>query len=274
MRNVLVTGAAGGIGTAATLRLAELGHTVYAGVRSAAPRLEGRQGVRVIRLDVTSPDSITSAIEEISAETDQLHALVNNAGVIVQGPLELVPPDEFRRQLDVNILGPALVTRACLPLLRAGGGRVINISAGSGRIPIPFLGALSASKAALESFSTALRAELAPFGIAVVVVEPGLMDTPIFTKADESATEAMADQPADRIALYASALAAMAKASAKMKPAPADEAAKAIATAVGARRPKHRYLAGRDARAMAVLSHLPTRTRDRLVVRSFGLKGA
>src|ERR1700754_1536803 len=120
--SVLITGAGGGIGTATTLRLAELGYTVYAGVRSSAPQLKKHRGVRVVRLDVTDAESVAKAAAEIAGETGGLHAVVNNAGVIVQGPLELVPPAELRRQFEVNVYGPALVVQTFLPLLREGHG--------------------------------------------------------------------------------------------------------------------------------------------------------
>jgi NAD(P)-dependent dehydrogenase (short-subunit alcohol dehydrogenase family) len=271
-RSVLVTGAAGGIGTAATLRLAELGFTVYAGVRSASPHLEGRQGVRVVRFDVTDPDEVEAAAAEISKDTGGLHAVVNNAGVIVQGPLELVPPGELRREFEVNVFGPALVTQAFLPLLRAGHGRVVNVSAVSARLSMPFFGPISASKAALERLSGALRGELAAWGIPVVIVEPGAVNTPIFEKAEKAATAAMADTPADRLALYTSNLEAVGRAAARMTPAPLDRVVKAIVEAVRSPRPKVRYVAGRDAQAMIILSRLPRRIGDRLIARALGLK--
>lgn len=272
--SVLITGAGGGIGTATTLRLAALGYTVYAGVRSAAPHLEGVPGIQVIRLDITEPESVAAAAARITEETAGLHAVVNNAGVIVQGPLELVSASELRRQFEVNVYGPALIVQAFLPLLREGRGRVVNISAVSARIPVPFAGPISASKAALESLSDALRVELASWAIPVVIVEPGAVDTTIFEKAEKTASAALAEVPADRLALYGPALEAVGKAMANMKPAPVDGVVKTIVQAVRSPHPKRRYVAGRDARAMVALSHLPPRTRDRLLVRALGLKNA
>jgi NAD(P)-dependent dehydrogenase (short-subunit alcohol dehydrogenase family) len=273
-KSVLVTGATGGVGRPTVLALADRGYTVYAGARSGAPDLESRSGVRVIALDVTDPESIDFAAARIAAETGALHAVVNNAGIIIQGPQELLPPEDLRRQFEVNVYGPALVTAAMLPLLRAGGGRVVNISAPTGRVPIPFMGPIGASKAALESLSDALRGELAPFGIPVSVVVPGGMATAIFDKAEKAVTAALADAPADRVRLYTPSLEAMGKATASMTLSPVDGCVKTIVTAVDAKRPKRLYTAGRDARMFGILSHLPRRTRDRLVARSLGLTKA
>jgi len=198
--------------------------------------------------------------------------VINNAGVIVQGPLELVPADELRRQFEVNTLGPATVIREFLPLIRAGSGRIINVSAPTGRVAVPFLGPISASKAALESLSTALRLELASWKIPVVVIEPGATATSIFDKAGVAERQARSAVEQDRLALYSAHLAAVEKATAKLKPGPVDKVAGAITKAVEVRRPKRRYVVA-DARTLAILSHLPARLRDSVVVAGFGLRG-
>lgn len=270
-KSVLVTGATGGVGRPTVLALAERGYTVYAAARSGAADLESRSGVRVIALDVTDPESIELAAARITAETGALHAVVNNAGIIIQGPQELLPVADLRRQFEVNVYGPALVTAAMLPLLRSGDGRVINVSAPTARVPIPFMGPIGASKAALESLSDALRGELAPFGIPVSVVVPGGMTTAIFDKAEKAATAALAEAPAERVRLYTPALEAMAKAASSMTLSPVDDCVKTIVAAVDAKRPKRHYTAGRDARLFGIVGHLPHRTRDRLVARTMGL---
>jgi NAD(P)-dependent dehydrogenase (short-subunit alcohol dehydrogenase family) len=269
---VLITGANGGIGTATTRALTQRGYTVYAGVRGAAGDLEGARGVRVIRLDVTEPESAAAAAKQIGGEVGGLRAVINNAGVIVQGPLELVPADELRRQFEVNTLGPATVIREFLPLIRAGAGRIINVSAPTGRVAVPFLGPISASKAALESLSTALRLELAGWRIPVVVIEPGATATSIFDKAGVAEKQARTEVERDRLALYSAQLAAVEKATAKLKPGPIDKVAGAITKAVEVRRPKRRYVVA-DARTLTMLSHLPARLRDSIVVAGFGLRG-
>ena len=270
-RVVLLTGAAGGIGRATVQALAARGFRVYAAVRPQShPTFD--QNVCVIPLDVTDPDSVADAAKTIeAAEPEGLYALINNAGLIVQGPLELVPSAELHRQFAVNVYGPALVTAAFLPLLRKGHGRIINISAPTARVAAPFASPIGASKAALESLSAALRIELAPWHIPVVVVQPGGTDTAIFAKAGAAAGAAMAAADPDLVALYQPQLAAVAKAMARMRPGPVDQVAKVIVAAAEARRPKLLYLAGRDARLAAILARIPARPRARLLARAMGL---
>ena len=224
----------------------------------------------MVTLDVADPASVAAAAKQLGSEVDGLHAVVNNAGVIVQGPLELVPADELRRQFEVNTLGPATVVREFLPLIRAGSGRIVNITAPTGRIPVPMLAVLSGSKAALESISTALRLELAAWRIPVIVVEPGSTATAIFDKAAEHEEAAHGEFEPELVALYADHVAAVRKASARYKPGPIDQVAEVIARAVEARRPRRRYVVG-DARMMGLLNLLPDRLRDRFVSSAFGL---
>ncbi|HEX3812981.1 MAG TPA: SDR family NAD(P)-dependent oxidoreductase [Mycobacteriales bacterium] len=272
--NVLITGAGAGIGELTVRLLVRRGYLVFAGVRGAAPSLTDLPGVRVVPLDVTDSGSVAAAAELVRREVGPagLRAVVNNAGVIVQGPLELVPPAELRRQFEVNTFGPAYMVQAFLPLLRDGGGRVVNISAPSARIPIPFMAPISASKAALASMSDALRVELAAWNIPVVVVEPAAAATAIFAKASSAAQEALAATDPDRVALYRDHLAAFAAAAAKQKLGPAEAIAEVVVTAVTAERPKRRYAAGRGARAFGAVAHLPGRLRDRLITGVFGLR--
>jgi NAD(P)-dependent dehydrogenase (short-subunit alcohol dehydrogenase family) len=271
---VLVTGATGGIGAATVRALTSRGYEVYAGVRGDASALDGAAGVRVVKLDVTEPGSVAAAAKQISQEVGSrgLRAVVNNAGVIVQGPLELVPADELRRQFDVNTLGPVFVVQEFLPLVRAGAGRIVNVSAPTGRIAVPFLAPLSGSKAALEFLSSALRLELAAWRIPVVVVEPGSTSTSIFARAGEAEKEAQGRVNQDRLALYRAHLAGVAKASSRVSPGPVDKVAEAIVKAVETRRPKRRYVVG-DARMFSVLLRLPVRLRESVVVAAFGLRG-
>lgn len=267
MEHVLLTGANGGIGLAATRLLADKGYFVHAGVRADASGLTGIEGVRPIRLDVTDPDSIAAAVAEISGETDRLRAVVNNAGIIVQGPMEAIPAPELRRQFEVNVFGPAQVIRATLPLLRAGNGRVVNVSAPTAALPVPFMGPIGASKAALESLSTALRGELRPWNIPVVVVVPGAMDTPIFTKAAQTPLDSSAE-------LYGPELAALTRSFEKTKLGAPEIVAAQIFRAVAATRPRLRYLAGSDAKTFAAVAHLPARLRAKAVASALGLAGA
>ncbi|MCX4093685.1 SDR family NAD(P)-dependent oxidoreductase [Nocardia sp. alder85J] len=269
--NVFITGASAGIGAATADLLVRRGYTVYAGVHTtpATPR----PGLRPIPIDVTDPESVSAAAELVAGEVGDagLRAVVNNAGIIVRGPLELVAPAELRRQFEVNTLGPAYVCRSFLPLIRAGQGRIVNISAPTARVPIPFLGPIGASKAALVSLSDALRGELAAWRIPVVVIEPGGTDTQIFAKADQVAAATLA---ADSGALYSAQLAAVAKVEARQSPGPVDSVAAAVVRAVGARKPKRHYAAGTGVRLFATLAALPDPVRDRAVAGAFGLNAA
>lgn len=271
--NVFITGAATGIGAATTKRLAESGYRVFAGVHTETDSLTGIPGVEPVSIDVTDPSSVQNAakVVEEAVGKDGLRAVLNNAGVIVQGPLELVPPDELRRQFEVNTLGPAHVIQAFLPLLRAGKGRIINVSAPTARVPVPFMAPIGSSKAALESFSDALRVELAKWGIPVVVIEPGGTDTAIFAKADAATQAALGAADPSRVALYSDQLAAVAKAAARQKLGPVDAVARTITQAVTARKPKRRYMAGSGVAIFGVLAHLPTGLRERLIKTVFGL---
>jgi NAD(P)-dependent dehydrogenase (short-subunit alcohol dehydrogenase family) len=271
--NVFITGAAAGIGAAATRLLANDGYIIYAGVHSNAGLLDRMAGVRPVPIDVTDPDSVAAAADQVARQTGGtgLRALINNAGIIVQGPVELLAPEELRRQFAVNTLGPAYAVQAFLPLLRAGGGRVINISAPTARVPMPYVAALSGSKAALAAMSDALRLELTDWNIPVIVVEPGATDTQIFTKAAAAAKASLSAAEPDRVALYERQLAAVAAATARQRTATTDSVAAAIAAAVRAPRPRRHYTVGADAHMAGLLAGLPAGVKERLITRLLGI---
>ena len=172
MKSVLVTGASGGVGCASVRRLSMAGWEVFAAVRSLelAPEL----AALAVEMDITDQDSLARACETIAVRVGVggLQGLVNNAGLSADGPLEIVPVEALRRQFEVNVIGQVGVTQAFLPLLRQGGGRVINIGGAAGRVALPMYGALSASKAALDSLSEALRMELKHQGEHVSYINP------------------------------------------------------------------------------------------------------
>jgi NAD(P)-dependent dehydrogenase (short-subunit alcohol dehydrogenase family) len=276
-KTVLVTGASGGVGSAVVKRLDELGWLVLAGVRSpnAGEQLsQGRRSVTTVWLDITDPESIAKARDEIAARLrgQGLRGLVNNAGLVVMGPLELVPVHALRRQFEVNLIGQLAVTQAFLPLLRVGGGRVVNVSGAAASVALPMLGPIAASKAALESVSHALRMELRHQGIDVSIVSPGLMQTQLHPKAEAAGRlDGYAGTPESQ-RIYAKAIEASHEALTSSKEAPVDIAVEAIVKALTARRPATRYVVGRDARQLRVLRHLPDRLRDRLLLWNRGLK--
>ena len=276
---VLVTGASGGIGSATVRRLASAGWTVFAGVRDLrageelAATVEGE--VVPVELDVTSEASIATARRELAGRVGErgLGGLVNNAGVVVEGPVELLSGAELRRQFEVNVIGAVELTRELLPLLRRARGRVVNVGAITGRTPVPYLGASSASKAALAAFTDALRVEVRPFGVAVSIVEPTPVDTAIFSKAAGEGERARAGfDPAVR-ALYEPGIRAVSRAVADGGSSPVEVVAGAIERALTDRRPRGRYLVGRRARLVASLRYVPDRLRDVLLERELGLRG-
>jgi NAD(P)-dependent dehydrogenase (short-subunit alcohol dehydrogenase family) len=270
MGRVLVTGASSGIGEACALRLARSGWDVLAGVRADADaeRLRGSTGgLEPVTLDVTEPASIAAAVDQLGE--GPLEGLVNNAGIAVSMPLEFLPLEELRRQLEVNLVGQVAVTQAFLPHLRSGRGRIVNVGSIAGRSSLPFLGAYAASKHGLEAVTDALRIELNPFGIEVVIVEPGTISTPIWRKGAERFQRLAAELPPDVATLYGERLAAFREAAtaAARRAEPADEVAKVVERALSAERPKTRYLVGRDARRRAAVERLPDRLRDRVYER-------
>jgi NAD(P)-dependent dehydrogenase (short-subunit alcohol dehydrogenase family) len=271
---VLVTGASTGIGRATALRLHSRGFTVFAGVRKAedGAALQAAASDRLVPLiiDVTKAATITKAASAIAKSGIPLVGLVNNAGIAAAAPLEFVPIDELRNQLEVNVVGQIAVTQAMIPMLRAAQGRIVNITSIGGLIAGPMLGPYHASKYALEALTDTLRIELSPWGIQVAAVEPGQIATPIWSSAASRADRMLESMPAEAAELYGRGMAG-ARASAKNAEASGaspEKVADAVEHALTAKRPKTRYLVGSDAKAIArVVRHLPDRTRDRLMVR-------
>ena len=275
---VVVTGASTGIGEAAARHLDSLGFSVLAGVRkdADAERVEaaGSERLRPLKLDVTEAESVESAAAQVgeAVHGTGLAGLVNNAGIAVSAPLEFVPPDQLRHQLEVNVVGQVAVTQAMLPLLRAGRGRIVNVSSIGGRVALPLAGPYAASKFALEALSDTLRRELRHLGVGVVVVEPGGVKTPIWDKGTETADAILADAPPEMSELYGgleTGLRREARRIATETGIDPSEVAEVIGTALTARRPRTRYLVGRDAKVRAAAGRvLPDRAMDALIGRA------
>lgn len=274
MSSVLITGASRGIGRAGALALDRAGHDVIAGVRDEeagrglAAEASGR--LRTIDLDVTDPDAVRAAAEAVG---DRLDALVNNAGIAVGGVVEALDVDDLRRQLDVNVVGQVAVTQALLPALRAASGRVIFISSVSGRVSSPVLTPYTASKFAIEAIADGLRIELRKWGIRVVLVEPGAIDTDLWRGADDEFAAAVARMSDEHRRLYDDLLAGtrkMIRATAR-RAAPVDKVVSVLVEAVTSPRPRTRYAVGADVRGqIAMRSLLPDRAYDALVARMMG----
>jgi NAD(P)-dependent dehydrogenase (short-subunit alcohol dehydrogenase family) len=277
---VVITGASSGIGRACALHLDSLGFDVFAGVRkpSDAEQLqsEASERLRPVLLDVTDADSIRQAASRVADAVQErgLAGLVNNAGVAISAPLEFMPIDELRRQLEVNLVGQVAVTQAFLALLRRAKGRVVNIGSVGGKVALPFAGAYAASKFAMEAVSDSLRRELRPWGISVSLLEPGSVSTPIWEKGIRTGQEVMDRLPPEAHTLYGEAVAALQKVAeetAERGVAPV-VVAKVVEHALTSPRPKTRYAVGRDAKMRIALTRVvPDRTMDRLIARAMGL---
>ena len=271
MKSVLVTGTSTGIGHSTALELARRGWRVFAGVRKAADgealAREADGEVHTVLLDVADEASIEAAAAFLTEQTGgKLHGLVNNAGVYLGGPLELMRSDEIRKTLDVNVTGLLLLTRACLPMLRAAQGRIVNISSISGLIAMPGVSVYAASKHAVEAVTDALRVELQPFGIKVVAVEPGGVKTPIWDKGAKRDAAAREDRgTAETRELYAPIVRLLEKLNAKPGGLPPEALADVVTEALESSKPKNRYLVGKDAKALKMLTRLPDALRDKAI---------
>ncbi len=273
--SVVVTGASTGIGAACALDCAGRGMTVFAGVRDLrageALAAKGGSSLIPITIDVTDEPSIARSVEAVQLVVGEkgLGGLVNNAGIVVGSPLEVIPLSHLRKQLEVNVIGQIAVTQAFLPLLRRGRGRIVNMGSIAGRGTIPLLGPYSASKYALEALTDALRMELQPWGIQVSIIEPGAIATPIWEKSAKEAEGLEASVSAEAKALYGEAVIRIREAIAQAaQRAIAPEAVvRAVHHALTAARPRTRYLVGTDAKLRAwMVKWLPDRMQDRLLV--------
>jgi NAD(P)-dependent dehydrogenase (short-subunit alcohol dehydrogenase family) len=270
---VLVTGASTGIGEATALHLKQLGFDSVGAVRKErdAERLRS-QGLRTVKLDVADPASIAAARAELGE--GPLAGLVNNAGIAVAGPLEFLPLDQLRLQLEVNVVGQLAVIQQFLPALRAGRGRIVNVSSIGGRFALPLVGPYNASKFALEGISDSLRRELHGQGVDVILIEPGGVKTPIWGKSNELADELQQQMPPEAERLYGRLIDGVRRATIEIdreKGIEPSEVAEVIGTALSAKRPRTRYLVGTDAKIRGPMAKiLPDRLMDRAVARQLG----
>ncbi|MEV8214238.1 oxidoreductase [Leifsonia sp. NPDC077715] len=271
-KTALVTGASSGIGEATARKLQSLGYTVYGAARRA-DRLQGLSsvGIRPLAMDVTDEDSMAGGVATIIAETGRIDVLVNNAGYGSYGAIEDVPMEEARRQFEVNVFGAMRLAQLVLPHMRAQhSGTIVNISSMGGKIYTPLGGWYHGTKFALEALSDCLRLEVAPFGIDVVVIEPGGIATEWGGIAADGLERSSASGP------YAAQAAAVAKSlrseSNTTRNSPPSVISDAISTAVGASRPKTRYAVGFGAKPLiAARRILGDRAFDTLIRRAVGM---
>lgn len=272
----MITGASTGIGETCARHLADLGMRVFAGVRKEqdGERLRSASGDRIVpvRIDVTDHGSIRASVEEVEKALggQGLGGLVNNAGVAVTSPQEFLPAEELRRQLEVNVIGAVETTRAFLPLLRVGKGRVVNMGSVGGRVALPFVGPYGASKAALAALTDALRQELRPWRMWAAVVEPGAIATPIWDKGGKEAEAVLERLPPEGHRLYGEAMEGARRAAQTIGEGglPPETVARVVEHALTSPRPRARYLVGREAKMRAAARRwLPARTFEALVER-------
>lgn len=279
MRSVVITGASTGIGWATAKLLLASGFRVFGSVRKQADadRLKSEFGANFTPLlfDVTDEAAVLAAAREVRAALDgeTLAGLVNNAGIAVAGPVLGLPADEFRRQMDVNVIGPIIATQAFGPLLGADPslkgpkGRIVMISSVAGKNGNPLMSAYSASKHAIEGLSESLRREMMLFGIDVIIVAPGAVKTPIWSKADEVDISGYRNSP------FFPALEKIRKFMLRLgeNGLPPEKIAEAIAGALTSASPKVRYAITPDPMRHIITAALPKRTVDRIIARRLGL---
>jgi NAD(P)-dependent dehydrogenase (short-subunit alcohol dehydrogenase family) len=279
MRAVVVTGCSTGIGRTCALELVRRGYHVFGSVRSDADaealQKEAGEGLTPIRMDVTDADAVLRGAAEVRdalGEKGRLVGIVNNAGIAVYGPLELLPLETFRRQLEINVLGYLAVTKAFIPLLRRDAGRVVMIGSSSAYLTPPFLGPYAASKCALESLSDALRRELAPWGIEVVVMQPGAVITPLWDKSIDSGDTWFDGLPESERSLYEHGYGAMRKTfrDKSGRGIPVEKLAKRVAEVLEMKSPRTRYRMGTDTFGYLLMSMLPDKMVDAMMAMGLG----
>lgn len=278
---IVVTGASTGMGAATAKELARRGFHVLAGVRRDADAdalvADGPEGLEPVILDITMESDVAAIADRVARDPLRrpLRALINNAGIAVNAPVEALPIAHWRKQFEVNLFGHVAMTQALLPALLLGGGTVVNISSVGGKVVLPTYGAYAGSKFALEAVSDALRREVSHLGIKVVVVEPGAVKTEMVDRGIATAEELLANMTGPQLTRYgdlAAAVTAQARSFGEVGVS-AEHAAKVIAKAATASRPRTRYTIGRDAAVLVRISRLVSdRVLDRIVrlnLRSF-----
>lgn len=279
-RVALVTGCSSGIGAATAARLRAAGWTVYATARRPDSLGElAAAGCRTLALDVDDEQSMQEAVEAILAEGGRIDALVNNAGYSQSGPIETVPLEAVRRQFETNVFGLVRLTQLVLPGMRARRqGRIVNVGSMGGRLTFPGGGFYHATKYALEAISDALRFEVAGFGIAVVLVQPGLIRTGFTAGASRSldATPPGAGpyeaftREVERITRESYVRGPVARLAGS-----ADDVAEVIARALDASEPRARYRVTASARLLMTLrAVLPDHLWDAFLARTYPRPGA
>jgi NAD(P)-dependent dehydrogenase (short-subunit alcohol dehydrogenase family) len=270
--SILISGASSGIGLSCAAFLARKGYRVFAGYRNPADAEALRAnhpGIVPVPLELDSQSSIQNALDLITGQLKGagLAGLVNNAGVVISGPLEFVSLPDWRHQMEVNLIGPVALTQHCLPLLRQSQGRIINIGSVAGIMALPFLSPYCVSKSGLAVICDALRLELRPWGIQVALIEPGNIKTPIWEKSLSAAKTAEEHYPHHYSDLYGQVMKKVKNASQKAaaQSMEAEVVAKAVYHALSAPRAKTRYPLGVSVQLRRLLARCPDPLRDWLI---------
>ena len=271
-RSILITGASTGIGEVCALHLDSLGFKVYAGVRKEEDgeklRKEGSEKLESVMLDVTDPGMISDSVKRVSEESEyRFYGVVNNAGIGISGVVEATTVAEFRRLIEINLIGLHAVTNACLPLLRSNKGRIINIGSSSSYIAAPGGSAYAASKFAVRAYTDSLRTEVALFGMEVSLVAPGAIESDIWDKNLAYKKRLRENTSAEVKEAYFPFIRFGGKVMERINPLPAMKVAKAVEDALVAKKPKAIYLVGPDARKAFFFSGYPKRSLTKIFLR-------
>ena len=261
-KTIVITGTSTGIGKACALHLDKMGFKVYAGVRKQVDgdnlKMEASDKLTPIILDVTDEKSISDAVTLIEKETGgQVFGLINNAGIGRSGVLEVTPVAEIRKVMDVNVIGLMAMTKVMIPILRKNRGRIINVGSTASFLASPGASAYAASKFAVRAITDSLRLELKPFGMSVILVAPGAVESEIWGKGKAYKNELRKNVKPEIAQLYIRLIKFGENLINELKKIPADEVAKSVAHALTSAKPKRYYLVGDDAKGGAKASRLP-----------------
>jgi NAD(P)-dependent dehydrogenase (short-subunit alcohol dehydrogenase family) len=282
MKSVVITGSSTGIGRASALMLDRNGFRVFAGVRRDADgdalRSAASESLTPVRIEVTDAESIEAMAETVTSEVGEagLDGLVNNAGTTLPCPIEYLPLDGFRLQLEVNLVGPLAITQALLPVLSLGQGRVVNVTSAAGRAGVPLMAPYVSAKHALEGLSDVMRLEFRQLGIQVAVIEPGFVGTAMGGKLQRDTEGVVGSMPDEGRHRYGPALGKLAEEIGQQAAtgSPPEVVAKAVLHAMTSKRPHTRYPAGEGAKRMLFMRRmLSDRQFDRIVLSKSGLSG-
>ena len=267
---IVITGASTGIGRASALLLAQKGFTVFAGVRKKADgdalTKDASGDVRSLLLDVTDEKAIANAVKEVTKETGgELYGLMNNAGTGLGSAIEITPVSTVRALFEVNVISIFAVTAAFLPLLRKSGGRIVNTGSAIGFVSLPAGSLYGATKSAVEAIGDSLRVELRPFGIQVSTLEPGVIQTEVWQKSASAKSELIGKADPAVYRLYEDVIGYYANRFSNQKMLKAEEVAQRVLHAFTAKKPRHRYPIGKDARFFRFVGGLPSWARDYIV---------